>query len=329
MIPKATGTTPGQGTISLIADPNIVVNQFAFGRMSIGDVALLVNSNTTTSATVLNFTNRNIVVPSGAEVILYDDDDFNGDDSPILLNGQLLPYEVDGDLNEDLVILTESLKYLQSEDGVHEDGLPRNVYASAYLRPEYNWAQSVVIYNQSNIAFTLNVGEVSVPDAVNANRNSINDEKDEFWIAYLLIAYQGGENEDADGELSSTSGISSGSGSATIVCDCWESASCVGTNCSSTNPQGLAGSLIFQETMQDFTRSYFLALGTQPANKGTTAPHELGHQLGLKGDNKPNRSSATFNMMDYPNRTQNQTDDYSLHEEHINIIRRRIKSPGL
>ncbi|HKP70895.1 MAG TPA: hypothetical protein VJV05_16520 [Pyrinomonadaceae bacterium] len=84
--------------------------------------------------------------------------------------------------------------------------------------------------------------------------------------------------------------------------------------------------------MQDTTRSYLYYLGLAVENKGTTAPHELGHQFGLNGDNRDpvtqQRTRAfTYNMMDYPD-LKTQPEDYTLHAEHINILRSRVNSPG-
>lgn len=55
-----------------------------------------------------------------------------------------------------------------------------------------------------------------------------------------------------------------------------------------------------------------------------TVPHELGHQFGLLGDQK----RTTFKIMDYSNYIGNVVNEESFHPEHINIMRRRVKSPG-
>lgn len=338
-IPRSTGLMPGAAAVNLTITNPLNVQAFSFGRFLTASNDLLVNSNTTNAVELLNTTSRAITIADGTSFILYDDDDFNSDDSPIFSTGTYLPYEVDGDEKEALVngpftVLPQSFDHLRPEDGVYPDGRPRNLYASAYVKPEYEWAQSVVNYNQINIQFTLNVPESNLPALINANRNSINDEKDDFWIVYFIVGYQGEEHEDADGETRANPGISSATGPGVVLCDCFSSNTCVGTSCSSVIPKGAFGSLIYLEVMQDVTRTYFLQLGSLLLNQGTTVPHELGHQFGLKGDNKnsisgePDRPLATYRIMDYPNRGQGQTDDYFLHEEHINLIRRRIKSPG-
>ncbi len=256
----------------------------------------------------------------GKSFTVYDDDDYNEDDT--LDNG---------DSSEQIVPLPESFKYLSVEDGNYPDGKPKNVYAGAYIMPEYNWAQSVVNYNQTNLPFVLNVPENSIGLDLNANRNSATHETDGFWIAYLLVAYQGADDSDADGEAAAVLGTGPPT-SVTNLCDCYQSATCVGTICS-VPPKGVSGSFIFQEVMQDATRSFLRDAGMSIESKGTTGPHELGHQLGLNGDNRDpitnlsTRTVATYKIMDYPHRPT-ETDDYFLHPEHINILRRRIKSPG-
>ena len=51
-------------------------------------------------------------------------------------------------------------------------------------------------------------------------------------------------------------------------------------------------------------------------------PHELGHQFGLLGD----QPGSMFFIMDYPNTSS--PSRVQFHPEHINIMRRRVKSPG-
>lgn len=115
--------------------------------------------------------------------ILYDDDDYNADDggSP------------DGDNNESLVQFSDSLKYLASIDGTDSEGR-KNILASAYIMPEYNWADLTKHYDQKNLTFELNVEDginnATVINVTNRNRDSKNDEKADFWISYFLIGYQ-------------------------------------------------------------------------------------------------------------------------------------------
>jgi hypothetical protein len=169
---------------------------------------------------------------------------------------------------------------------------------------------------------------------LNAHRDSKNDEKPEFWIAYFLLGYQGNEGEDADGD-DAVLGISKRLLTSTPYCDCYQSAtSCpsivAGTpapvSCSIL-PTGSFGTIIYQEVQQDFHRTWLLA-GRTFDRIAKTGPHELGHQFGLNGD----QFRPTFKIMDYSEYTTSTAstviNEFALHAEHINIIRRRTKSPG-
>jgi hypothetical protein len=331
-VPRSSGLTPG-GPVTVNLNTTLELDRFDFGRLVVGSDSLLVVSNTTTSVTVVNATNRNITLSNTASFTLYDDDDYNADDT-IITAGQLNPatYHVDGDNNENIVQMPESFKYISVDDGNYTDGRPKNIYASAYVRPEYAWA-AAANYNQTNLAFALNVADGSNLDTViNANRNSINDEKDDFWIGYFLIAYQEDTTLDADGSVFNTQtqmfepepGVSGVGRSPTLGCDCFQNANCPrpSANCT-TMVKGAFGSMIFEETMKDVTRSWLLA-SVQTKNEGTTAPHELGHQFGLRGD----VVGTLFKLMDYPRYSLSEPDDYGFHDDHINVIRHRIKSPG-
>jgi hypothetical protein len=143
-----------------------------------------------------------------------------------------------------------------------------------------------------------------------------------------LISYQAGIAIDGDGQFEGTvNGVSTGTGT-NVLGDCYQNASCPGTNLL-VLPKGGFGSLIFQEAMQDATRTWLVDASKTIQLQGTTVPYELGHQFGLLGDNRRTPPvTFIFKIMDYPRYTNNETDDYGLHPEHINILRRRVKSPG-
>lgn len=255
----------------------------------------------------------------GKSFILYDDDDYDLDNAL-----------VNGDANEQLERLAETTKYMSDLDGVQEDGKPSNVFGLAYIRPEYNWANNRN-YNQTNVPFSLNIDDIEVDNKLSTHRDSKLDERNDFWIVYLLIGYQGSKTQDVDGENVANNGIGTLAAAADL-CDCLVSQTCIGTSCTAI-PRGVDGSLVYEEVMQDETKRLRKTLSTEIYLKGNTAPHEIGHQFGLKGDNKPptptsdERPFAEYNIMDYPLRPS-QGDDYSFHPAHLNIMRRRIKSPG-
>lgn len=221
---------------SVPVNVTLEVDRFKDGIITFGRHSLPLAGNSTSEVYVLNTTNTMISISNGQNFVLYDDDDYNEDDT--------IP---DGDDGEPITLLPESFNHLLAEDGNHSDGRPRNIYASAYIMPEYNWAQNVANYNQTNVTFNLNVPEANLTNQINSNRNSGNDEKDDFWIAYFLIAYQGAINEDADGfnidpqtgnlrrDLA-TAGITRAFNY--IPCDCYQSGSCVGISCAAVIPKG-------------------------------------------------------------------------------------------
>ncbi len=175
--------------------------------------------------------------------------------------------------------------------------------------------------------------------ALTNDRGSSNLEADNFWVAYILYGYQGDTTEDADGD-GANPGISRRQPSDYPHCDCIreqnDNTPCAGATCplQTVNgkvipriPTGSFGSAIYQEVQQDVHRSWMLARNYNYPNIRTTIPHELGHQFGLSGD----QIRSTFQIMDYD--TSNSLgipvpNVYELNPEHINLIRRRIKSPG-
>ncbi|HCA59657.1 MAG TPA: hypothetical protein DEP46_16940 [Blastocatellia bacterium] len=312
--------------------------RFNDGRIVIGNRSFRIWSNTANIVVLRGVPNQSGRVRIGDVFTLYDDDDYNNND--VL---------VDGDLNEPLVMLPESFRYLSEQDGFYPDGKPRNILESAYVRPEYTWAQSVANYNQTNLQFETNVEFANAQNIINRNRDSINAERDDFWIAYLLIGYQGATLSDFDGvdpanpnvNEAATQGITGNEFiQATQIpnCDCFNSSVCPAANpaplvCvhpttgNPVLPRGGYGSLIFQEVNQDLTQ-YFatapIAFRRNIEEISITIPHEIGHQFGLLGD----IPRSVFRVMDYSNYVNNIVNDVALHPEHINIIRRRTKSPG-
>jgi hypothetical protein len=342
VIPGSNGTAVANVNIAL--EPE----RFSlFGRLFDGTNYYLVQSNTANTVTLVNTGKTALTINANTNFTLYDDDDYNADDTTINI-GQITRYEVNGDNNEQFVQLPDSLKYLSAGDGVHTNGTLRNIYSSAYIMPEYVWAG---IFNQTNLGLNLNiesgVNAANYLAVLNANRGSSGFESNEFWVAYILFAYQGPVLEDFDGAHptlpnnaeNALQGISSGQfiiGSEIPPCDCYDSSSCPAgaracvhpTNGTPLLPRGDLGSFIFQEVNQDLTR-FFKVFAPQTSWRNIeeitiTVPHEVGHQFGIYGDQK----RTTFSIMDYSNYIANIVNDIGLHPEHINILRRRVKSPG-
>lgn len=311
------------------------MQRFNNGRINVNGTGFSVLTNDGTSVTLNGNPQGSTTVPLGSTFTLYDDDDYNADDAANL----------NGDDGEAIIRLSNSFIHLSDGATVPGD----NSYGIAYIMPEYQWAGP---YNQANIVFDLNVHANNtnldeLTAALTVNRNSKDDERDDFWVAYFLVGYQGNENEDADGCRinpqnqqclrdqynivileGANSGISKGLIGSFSSCDCYLSPACPITNppsggnpiCSQL-PTGSFGSLLYQEAQQDVKRSWLL-VGQNVDEIGTTAPHELGHQFGLLGD----QIRTTLGIMDYSMLPA--TNGQFIHPEHINIIRRRIKSPG-
>lgn len=314
------------------------VQRFANGRIVIGLRQFRVVQNIATTIELPGDPSLSRKVRPGSQFTLYDDDDYNEDDN--LDNG---------DNADPIVPLPESFKYLSAEDGLYPDGKPKNMYASAYIIPEYNWVQNVATYNQTNLQFDLNVepgnNNSNFVTIVNQNRDSRNDERDDFWLAYVLIGYQGPLLSDFDGlnpaGTANEAALQGFAASQTLptelgTCDCYNSPNCpIGAkSCTLLNgtivfPKGGAGAIVFQEVNQDLTR-YFSRLPPPYTTITTeeikiTIPHEIGHQFGLLGD----QTRTLFGFMDYSNYLNNVINSLILHPEHVNIMRRRIKSPGI
>jgi hypothetical protein len=333
--PNTNPNVPGISYDIVTVNTTLESRRFNNGRMEIGRDSYKILENDTNRVLLEVTAGKKYKVDTN--FTLYDDDDYNNDDTPMTLHG---------DNGERVVQLPDSFKYVSDQDGTYSDGKLRNIYASAYIMPEYGWASSPSRnYNQTNLVFDLNVepglNNANYSTVVNRNRDSRNDEKDDFWVGYVLIGYQGPILQDFDGsngnfEESALQGIAPNQfivASQIPSCDCYNSTNCpVGgkacvlpTSGAPVLPRGAYGSIIFQEVNQDLTRYFRLRQPSQNIEEiKITVPHELGHQFGLLGDNK----RATFKIMDYSDYLNSVVNDVAFHSEHINIMRRRIKSPG-
>ena len=278
-------TEPTMNTTDLHVNQTLEANRFQNGSIIAAGVRYSVVSNIPDIITIAGTS----APPTGASFTLVDDDDFNGDDGAAL----------DGDMdNEDVVALAQTFSRMQYSDNPTD-----NVYAPAYIRPDYDGGGNIA-NNNGNVAFVLN--EVDNPSLVlsqiNAERSSWGDESDNFWVVYIQVAYQPGTNEDSDPDTDDSVG---GYTPPYIGGSTDEVTSSAGVT------RGADGSLIFIETMRDRVRYPPISIIDTIA-----APHEVGHQFGLKGD------MPTFGIM------FNSTEAPVFVDKHLNVLRWRIKSPG-
>lgn len=226
---------------------------------------------------------------TGRPFILVDNDDFNSNDGANL----------DGDEAEDVAAPAQVFSLMQDSD------LPaQNIFAPAYIRPVYDGGGSASNHS-SSVAFSLNVANVagSINNQLSLGRNSAGNERDDFWVVYLQIGYQGDETQDID---SSTEPAAGGATTYFAAADTVTS--------SAGMPQGGEGSLVFIEGSRDGD----LTLRFGDDFKLRTAPHEVGHQFGLRGD------AAGLGVMSQ----SGSGEPLRFVDQHLNMLRWRIKSPG-
>lgn len=216
---------------------------------------------------------------------VFDDDDFNSNN----------PFN--GDTNDDVESLADTFTLLQHKD----DDPAKNILAPAYIHPEYDGGGSLA-NNQTAVQFKANIptGTTNWDLQLDLGWNSEANERDDFWVILVQLAYQ----EDIASDTDPDPQEATGGGTATYgIAD--DLTGCVGM------PLGGDGSLVFLETQRDVDlRGYDL--------KKRSMPHEVGHQLGLKGDNM---SVPEFGVM-------NPEGGLTFGPRHLNVLRCRVKSPG-
>jgi hypothetical protein len=282
---QAVVTNTAINTSDLTVSQALEVSRFEHGKITVSGVDYAVVDNSGNVVTIVGTSPP----PVGASFALFDDDDFNGDDGTIL----------DGDNGEDVVAFSQTLSLMQDSDNPAQ-----NVYAPAYIRPIYDGGGNTA-NDTGNISFRLNVSQaaVDIDTQLNLGRSSGSNEGNDFWVVYLQIGYQGDPVEDVDpGTEQANGGITTALGTTDDVTS------------SAGVPQGGEGSLVYVESSRDGDLN--LMLGDD--FKVRTAPHEVGHQLGLSGD------APALGIMS----TSGSGEPLRFVDRHLNVLRWRVKSPG-
>ncbi len=195
-----------------------LTTNFVGGTITIGGVSMTI--------TAVNDTDSSVTVAALADIpiVLVDDDDFNSNDGGALR----------GDEGEAVAELSDTFSLMQNSDDP-----TKNVYAPAYIRPEYDGGGSAA--NNSSLPFVLNNPPSSdlnaVVSQIESGRNSGPNESDSFWVLYVQVTYQGPQARDCDPNTeNATVGQTPSYGSTNDV-----------TN-SAGVPQGGQGSLVALET---------------------------------------------------------------------------------
>jgi hypothetical protein len=286
-IVDSTTVTIGTQTLNIISPDKIELNRFENGILKIqrnGNLIanLVVNSNTKNSVNITSLAQYNII--AGDSITLFDDDNLNSNHN--------------GDQGYNVEANNQTLSLMLS------------AFATAYLLPEYQWAEAAG-YNQNSVQFGINRTETTEQlDAfLELNRGSKAKELDDFWISHIFLAYQPQSLSDLDpfSDAQQGQGAISGTTLIDIVLDSVASP----PNTPSSIPNGGDSSLVYLETTRDIEVSSMIS-----NYQKVTTIHELGHQMGLKGD------ASGFGLM------SNQSSSITFVDSHLNILRSRVKSPG-
>jgi hypothetical protein len=236
---------------------------------------------------VISISTPNGITPTGSSFSLDDDDDYNENSSSF-----------NSDEGEDVDQQLATFSIMQ-----HSDNHLLNVFAPAYIKPFFDGGGRPE-NNETNIAFDVNSSteEQDIADKIALGEDSQADESDAFWVVYVLLAYQPETHWDGDWNFEDSIG---GTTWARTTDDVTSAADV---------PDGSRGSLVFLETISD-------ADGWQPYDfKIRTAPHEIGHQMGIDGDNGGHPEFGLMNSDPFGGIT--------FCPAHLNLLRWRVHSPG-
>jgi hypothetical protein len=229
-ITRAHSTNKGTTVLTLL-DPLEDYRRFETGRITIEDVgAFPIERSRAGTVTVQGVIAQD---PAGKHFTLVDDDDFNDNDD-----------EPDGDEGEDLTAPDRS--WVQESDD-----RAANVFAPAYIKPTYDLNDQNL---QPKVPFARNADITDFWDYFD-NRRYVGNKN--YWVAYLLGAYQylTSNDGDPDGEV-----VQWGSGSLS-----W-------------------GAAVFLETGRPLETTRY-ADKASFVNQAATTAHELGHWFQQDDDN--------------------------------------------
>lgn len=309
------GATIGDYPTWVDVDPNprgsdLLRARFTNGQITLGSYRFGVADNETRRIAIYSLDGGTYSIPGNTVFQLFDDDDFNDNDQPPPLGDGTL----DGDDGEDVTyrgntMFDETFSLLQPSANISQ-----NVYAAAYIEPDYTWAENQFGMNDSNVQYETVTYTAPLFNeerrVINSQRDSIGLENNEFWIGYILIGYQATAG-DVDPPPDVLGGTSPPIAYAYPPVDFID----IVTD-SRDVPRGAIGSIIYIEQMRDGDKSL---MNNEPNLKFKlrTVPHETGHQFGLAGDS--NTGEGIMSVADPSLR---------FVAKHINVMRWRINSPG-
>lgn len=251
MFPANKRVGQGTKTLSVLVDPDLEVNRFENGRITIGvrsypviDATPTINANTANTVTIFN-NQGTFEILAGDHFTLVDDDDFN--DSA----------QIDADDGADLPQPETSL--LLSSDVPCTSALTDNcnVLAPAYIKPYYDLTNVDTETDYvANLSMTTDIiNNPPIPADVRVAfdfDNESNEASANFWTIYVSTGYQIDNRWDRDPD--NTIGV--------------------GGIVDASLGAGQGALLFLENSRTGETGSYW---GTSPITRRHTVAHEIGH----------------------------------------------------
>lgn len=157
-------------------------------------------------------------------------------------------------------------------------------------------------HNDQTVPFLLNIaGNANFVNAYEANRGSKNNERDQFWVVYVVSAFQ------PEAYITFADGTFVGDGDSAF--EGLTRGIVIGEVSNTALARGGNGALIFRECVRDS--------GINNALYQRVVAHEVGHQFGMA--HSTSLMSSSVNNGDSAD---------TFEDRHVNLIRCRVKSPG-